>query len=380
VTVAVHSIPLPAFPDAEQAGHLTELKRCAVSLPQFLIGPENRLAKVAVENQLLPGSSQLAFNPLVICGPAGCGKSRLASGLAAVWQQRYPRADILFLSSDQKIANDDRLDQHTTLMVIEDLDLCSGKPSAQRYLEISIDRLLRAGGRLLVTSAMAPPALKHLSSRLTSRLTAGLTINLIAPQRQTRQALLAAGAKMHGIRLTDSATAELANLLVGSSVAETLQALDQLVLLSDGDETTDETKQVDAEVVRRHFMSPKSAVVVSMRRIVDAAARHHNLKVADLKGRSRRRAVAGARNIAMYIASRHGKFSLKKIGKFLDGRDHTTVMHGCRTVEELLSGDAMFRQQIDSIIKSLDATWTLDASPTHNAISTHSRTRSPTRP
>lgn len=128
MTVAVHSIPLPAFPDAEQAGHLTELKRCAVSLPQFLIGPENRLAKVAVENQLLPGSSQLAFNPLVICGPAGCGKSRLASGLAAVWQQRYPRADILFLSSDQKIANDDRLDQHTTLMVIEDLDLCSGKP------------------------------------------------------------------------------------------------------------------------------------------------------------------------------------------------------------------------------------------------------------
>ncbi|NIL99077.1 MAG: hypothetical protein GTO62_18745 [Planctomycetales bacterium] len=247
--------------------------------------------------------------------------------------------------------------QSTTLVILENLHQLSRQRSAQRQLASLIDRLERVGGKLIVTSQTAPAACEQLSPMLSSRLNAGLVINLLAPQAAARRALVRSQARHRGIPLTEGAVSQLAARLASCSVAELLRTMDRLAA-SEGSAST-EPAALDEAVVRRFFhLDPQAArppVPLPLGRIFRLVARQYSVTTADLRGRSRRRSVALARSMAMYVASRYARYSLKKIGTSLGKRDHTTVMHGCQNIEKLLHTDANCRQALQQIVAEIEA-------------------------
>jgi len=385
----VFSIPLPAPAGAAPAAASPSRKRLPSQSGEFIVGPENRLARVATDTFLLPASSGSAFNPLVIYGPRGCGKSHLTAGLVAIWTERYPGANVCVIAEARDIppshtgyhsekdqqehdvarvdVAQDKVDvpghtpsrhtawRSTTLVVVEDLDHFSRQRSAQRQLESLIDRLQRVDGKLIVTATTAPAALTHLSPMLRSRLAAGLVVNLAAPHAAARTAIVQSHARLAGINLAEAAVDEVTRQLGSSSVAELICAVDNLAAGT----TADKAGLIDEAAVRQFFClrsAPgKTPSQVPMNRILNVVARQYGLKPADLRGRSRRRGIALARSMAMYLASRHAHYSLKKIGSSLGHRDHTTIMHGCRNIEKLLQSDATCRKLVNELIAELES-------------------------
>jgi chromosomal replication initiator protein len=349
----VFSIPLPATrPLAAAAAHG---ERGQIS--EFIAGPENRLARVAADNLLLPVDNKQAFNPLVICGPRGSGKSHLARGLASAWKQQYSGQTVHITSPrDSEFPPSVEQLQPPGLLLIEDLHDIKDSSLALRKLLLLIDQWLDVGGKLLVTSTVPPATLPHLPAILRSRLSAGLVVDLVNPKLETRLAILQAYARSHELSFNEGAAQRLARN-AGGSVG---QLIDAIKHFSFGRCSANRSNVIDDEAVRQYLQSAGSAAGQSIGKILSLVARHYGLKTDDLKGRSRRQAVVTARWVAMYLAWRHSNQTLLRIGRYLGGRDHTTVLHGCRKIEKQLKSELGLQQAItqleDTITSRLENT------------------------
>ncbi len=401
MTNGVFSIPFPPLSGGIAAATTTGRKRCGSRSASFIVGPENRLARIAAETFLLPAGSEAAFHPLVIYGPSGCGKSHLTAGLVAIWTARYPHAHVWYIRGSGDLArsdksrqagiskteNEDRLAEFplanragqepqpermgppktknllsqqdvwrpTTLIVAEDLDRFTRQRSLQRQLESWIDRLQRIGGKLIVTASTSPAALSHLSPMLRSRLVGGLVINLTAPQQAARMAIVLNQARLAGIKLTETALQEVVRQRRDASVANLVATVDRLAQAT----APDASGVVDQRAVCQFFCLERAPgrrpEQIPIHRILTVVARQYGLKPADLRGRSRRRGVALARSMAMYLASRHAHHSLKKIGRSLGQRDHTTVMHSCRNIEKSLASDPACQKLVQELVTKIES-------------------------
>lgn len=345
IPLAGQSLETPAA-DGEQPS--------PVALEQFLIGPENRLVEVAIravfENPLAN------YNPLVLCGPSGTGKSHLARGLEAAWKARHPRCRraVYTTATDfareleeaiERQAVDDLRAKYRTLalLVFEDLARLADKRAAQVEFIHTLDALLAADSRVVVTASAAPTQLEGIVPALQSRLLGGLVVPLSHPGRDTRLAILRRLAQLRAIRLDDAAAELLADgmdatvpLLFGALVQ-----LDGRAHVNGG--------QIDAALVQAYLNRRNRARRPPLKDIAQHTARHFALTLGELRSSSRRRAVVAARDVAMYLARVVTKESLEEIGRYFGGRDHTTVMHGCRKTESLLQSDPAIRHAVSSL-------------------------------
>jgi len=348
----VVEIPLPGQPMVGLPGSNGE-RNPTTTLRHFIAGPENRLAKVAVEAVL--SDRPASYGPVVLYGPSGTGKSHLARGLATQWKVKRRRSKVVYTTSDE-FARElfDAIETHAmedfqarnrqaALLVFEDVQRLGGKPAAEEELVHTLDALIRRESAIVVTAAGPPARLPELTPELRSRLGSGLTVPLVPPAAATRLAIVQRLAAQREIVLAEECAEILAEGFHGT-VPELAGALIRLAMparLNGHGIGLDEVRSYLAE--RDDARRPKLADIAS------ATARFFSLKVSDLRSRSRRRAVVVARDVAMYISRRRTRMSLEQIGDYFGGRDHSTVMHGCRKTESLLKTDPAIREAVEQL-------------------------------
>ncbi|MBN1589735.1 MAG: ATP-binding protein [Pirellulales bacterium] len=323
----------------------------------FLVGPENRLVEVLAHAVL--ESAGVKYNPLVVVGESGTGKSHLAQGLAAAYQLQYPgRAVVCQPAVDFARRLTDAVESQSTeafrrryrssrLLVLEDLTRLAGNEMAQRELVATIDAAVASSHQIIVTAATRPGRWIRMILPLQSRLEAGLCVPLAPPGVDTRLAILRDAAERRGLPWNEPAARVLANGMQGDA-RELIGSF-----LSLHAEHRIHGRPIDGNVARAYVAQHTSRVSVELRQIASATARTFALSLAQVRGRSQRREAVLARSVAMYLARRLTDMSLEQLGGYFGGRDHTTVLHSCRKIEQSLGTDPAVQeivQQVENIL------------------------------
>jgi chromosomal replication initiator protein len=344
-------IPLPSLPltdDAsDQDGH-----RAPTTL-EFFAGPENRLIEPALSGVL--GRQPTPYNPLVLYGPSGTGKSHLARGLSATWKANFPQTRVAYTTAidfgremadafETQAVEDFRARYRgVSLAVFEDIGELASKPAPQEELSRTIDEIIQRGGQVVATASASPQEIAGFSPALQSRLAAGLCVPLALPGPDTRLAILQRWSNLREVEMADSILKLLAEGLAGT-VPELLGAMLQLEIPA-----REGRRPIDAQQIRGFLSQRDSALRPKLRDIASLTARHFTLRMSDLRGPSRRRPVVAARDVAIYLCRQLTRESLSRIGEFFGGRDHTTVLHACRKAEEMFQADPAIRQAVDQL-------------------------------
>lgn len=285
------------------------------------------------------------ISPIVLHGLPGTGKSHLAHGLAAAWKrQRTDDKAVLLTATDFARQYADAVDKRTVgtwragltsadLFVLEDLLYLSTKPPAQAQLLYTLDALADRGSLAMITSRLAPHELSNFLPGLVSRLSAGLAVGLVPPELDARRQILSMLCDARGLDLREGAL----RLLARSRAATVPELSGLLANLELAAKTAG--KQLDDVFVTAYLAERVASRQPALRSIASHTARYFALRVAELRSPSRHRGVVMARDVAMYLARQLTGKSLKQIGDYFGGRDHTTVLHGCRKTEELMRTD-----------------------------------------
>jgi chromosomal replication initiator protein len=355
----------------------------AGSAQPLLIGAENGLLAPPLR-RLLNASVDLTeaasqFNPLVIVGPPGSGKSHIAQGLIRAWSDRLEASAIAYFTAadfgrdlqaaraDERLLAWQKSLRAVRLLVIEDIDRLRPSAAIQRELRQVIDAIIATGGMVVVTALREPTASPQLDSGLRDRLVAGLTVRLRRPELAARRAILSQAAAASGLSLAPPQLDQLAKKecstpaqLMGRLAALHHETSGSLPTAGMGAPSTGDPKSP----VRRSYRSHSEGegreagasvtdIHVTPKQILALAARYFGLTQAALTGPSRRTSLVEARNVIVHLARRHTTASYAEIGRTLGNRDHTTIMHADRRLAERLLTDPATQRAVDELDRLL---------------------------
>ena len=328
----------------------------------FVVGECNDFAHAA-SLAVVKSPGQQTFNPLVIYGGVGLGKTHLAQAIAheskrlgTVDRSRYVTSEIFyneFIESiqEKKTKEFAQTYRNVDLLIVDDIQFfCKGhKDRTQEEFFHTFDVLRQKGKQIVLTSDRIPKELSGLEERLVSRFEWGLLADMKPPDYETREAILQKKADKDGLSLSPDVIAYIADR-VASNIRELEGAVLSLLAyasLSHCDITIEVAKRVLSNKIRRKQRS------VGMEDIQKAAAGHYGVSVEDLAAKTRKKHVVAARQAAMYLCRDMTRASLKDIGAVFGKRDHTTVIHACQTVKKLLLHDEGLQEDLDKIRNSL---------------------------
>ncbi len=371
MTDTVVEIPISghAFGQSSPAGSSPHPFRAGWS-ETFLAGPENFLIVEAVKS-VFNGQFPPFYNPLVLHGPPGVGKTHLAAGMADTWRRiRGPRSAIHAMALDFARQWTEASETRTTdefraryrrpeLLAIDDLDALADRPAAQDELLHTIDALLSAGSQVVVTAREAPGEIAGLLPALKARLISGLVVRVAPPGREVRLAAARKFAVLGGLDLSQEAAQALVD-----GLPEPLSAIWAAIGYLRMSGSIEPSKSLDRRVAE--LLAERKRNEPSLREIARAVARHFSVRLTDLRSGCRRRAVVTARDVAMYLARTLTGKSFEQIGAYFGGRDHSTVSHGCTKTAQLLKADAILRRAFDQLWRQLDGR-AVDPLPTTSA-------------
>jgi len=339
------------------------------TLRAFVGGDENRLVHTALEHLL--NQPHNPFNPLVLCGRSGVGKSLLARCLASHWidariksaqNQKKNRKtdDIVVITGDDwargyvQAVRDDNISawrdhyRAAAIFVIDDLPQLLRQTNAQRELVLLLDDLLAADVPVITTTTVDPNACEGIDPTLASRLSGGLVLQLQPPGQHARQLIVDQLTHAFPRKLTPEAKQWFAEFFPGS-VPALQQALMGCLARANRDSSEDVSRQ---ELKRLHAEWAKQQSV-SLKAITKSVSRYCQIPVKDMTGSSRRHSIVQARSIAMYLAKQLSGQSFRSIGQHFGGRDHTTVMHACQKMEASMNTDPTLRVAMDELTQIL---------------------------
>lgn len=348
----------PTAPDvaaaADQAPASNFLPRHCFS--EFVTGETNHFAFSAA--QAIAGETQPRFSPLFIHGGTGQGKTHLLHAIARAFSEHSPAAPVLYMSAERfmmEFVNAMRANQTMTfkarlraarLLLIDDIQFIAGKGSTQEEFLHTINDLIDSGARIVVTADRAPQMLDAIDPRILSRLAGGLVADIRPAGLDLRLAILEAKRAIAGDPPVPDAVVDFLARSIRSNVRELEGAFNKLIAY--GQLTG---RPIDLEFAQSMLAD---AVRANARRItVDeiqkACAAHYKIDAAEMRSKRRARAVARPRQVAMYLAKKMTPRSLPEIGRIFGGRDHSTVIHAVRTIEELRQSNP----DIDADIRAL---------------------------
>ncbi|PCJ99211.1 MAG: chromosomal replication initiator protein DnaA [Zetaproteobacteria bacterium] len=325
----------------------------------FIVGKPNALAHAAARR--VCESASVPFNPLFLYGGVGLGKTHLMHAIAHTMAKDFPEKIVMYLSAEKFMyqfvkalrANDTMSFKEqfrsVDVLMIDDIQFIAGKESTQEEFFHTFNALVDLNKQIIISADKAPSDLKGIDERLRSRLAWGLVADIHPSTYELRLGILRSKRERLGATVPDSVLEFLA-LKVTSNIRELEGALNRIVAHADvskNEITLESTQEVLQDLLRAHDRR------ITIDEIQRKVAEHYNLRLTDMHSARRARQVARPRQVAMYLSKLLTARSLPEIGRKFGGRDHTTVMHAIRKVEELMGDDAQIAQDVEVVRRAL---------------------------
>ncbi len=330
----------------------------------FVVGKPNELAHAAARRVAEGGP--VTFNPLFLYGGVGLGKTHLMHAIAHELQTRRPELRVLYLSAEQfmyrfvqalrerQIMDFKELFRSVDVLMVDDVQFIAGKDSTQEEFFHTFNALVDQNKQIVISADRAPGEIKDLEDRIKSRLQCGLVVDLHPTDYELRLGILQQKVEYYrsqyrGLILADGVLEFLAHRIT-SNVRILEGALTRLFAFASlvGREITlDLAQDCLADILR------SSDRKLSIEEIQRKVAEHYNIRLSDMIGPKRLRNIARPRQVAMYLAKQLTPRSLPEIGRRFGGRDHTTIMHGVRKIEELMATDSQLTDDLQLLRRLL---------------------------
>jgi chromosomal replication initiator protein len=353
ITIKAQQIPLPLD---SPAGHIPYLNQ-KFKFDNFIVGDANRFAHAA--SKAVAEAPGQTYNPLFIYGGVGLGKTHLLHAIGNLVYERNPQAKILITTAEkfiievvQHIGNkkmDEFKDKYRSvdLLLVDDIEFLQKGEQAREEFFHTFNELTNLNKQIVATSDSPPQELK-LEDRLKSRFAAGIIADIQPPNFETRVAILRLKAKEMNRTIPDNILSFIAdnvdtNIRSLGSTFGTMLALS----MQPGNEISLDLAKQALKLTNPSFESNKKIGIDLIQQIV---AEYYNIKVQDLSSRKRPENIANARQIAMYITRNLTDYSLVQIGQYFGGKDHTTVMHAIKKIEQNMKADEKFKLSVDELI------------------------------
>ncbi len=326
----------------------------------FLEGDSNRLARnasIAVANK--PGGT--SFNPLLIFGGVGLGKTHLAHAIGVDIKDKYPEKTVLYISAEkftqqyiESVKKNNRNDfihfyQIIDVLIIDDVQFLSGKSGTQDVFFHIFNHLHQNGKQVILTSDKAPVDMQDIEQRLLSRFKWGLSAELQNPDFETRVSIVKNKLYRDGVEMPEEIIEYLAKHIT-SNVRELEGAIISLIAQSSFNKK-EITLSLAKEIVEKFVKNTKREVSIDY--IQKVVSDYFQMDVDTLQSKTPKRHIVQARQLAMFFAKKFTKASLARIGSQIGKRDHATVLHACKTVNNLSTTDKQFRKYVEDLTKKL---------------------------
>ena len=326
----------------------------------FVVGKPNELAYAAA--QRVAGSDDVNFNPLFLYGGVGLGKTHLMHSIAWEIRRRDPSRRVLYLSAEKfmyqfiralrfkdTMAFKDQF-RSVDVLMIDDVQFIGGKDSTQEEFFHTFNALVDQNRQVVVSADKSPNDLEGLEERLRSRLGWGLVADIHPTTYELRLGILQSKVEKIGVHVPIKVLEFLAHKIT-SNVRELEGAMNRITAhatLVGRDITLEATQEVLHDLLRAYDRR------ITVEEIQRQVASHYQVRMGDMHSARRSRAVARPRQIAMYLSKQLTQHSLPDIGRRFGGRDHTTVLHAVRKVDELCAVDAGFKDDVEFLRRMLE--------------------------
>ncbi|WP_050930156.1 chromosomal replication initiator protein DnaA [Aestuariivita boseongensis] len=332
----------------------------------FVVGKPNELAHAAARR--VSEGGPVTFNPLFLYGGVGLGKTHLMHAIAWELRARQPELNVLYLSAEQfmyrfvqalrerKMMDFKHLFRSVDVLMVDDVQFIAGKDSTQEEFFHTFNALVDQNKQIIISADRAPGEIKQLEDRIRSRLQCGLVVDLHPTDYELRLGVLQSKVEQYrgaypGLEIADGVLEFLAqristNVRVLEGALTRLFAFASLV-----------GRQIDMELTQDCLSDVLRASErkITVEEIQRQVADYYNIRMSDIIGPKRLRTYARPRQVAMYLAKQLTSRSLPEIGRRFGGRDHTTVMHGVRRIEELKSTDGQIAEDVEMLRRVLEA-------------------------
>ena len=332
----------------------------------FVVGKPNELAHAAARRVAEGGT--VTFNPLFLYGGVGLGKTHLMHAIAWELQKRSPELRVVYLSAEQfmyrfvqALRDKDmiafkQLFRSVDVLMVDDVQFIAGKDATQEEFFHTFNALVDQNKQIIVSSDRAPTEIAGIEDRIVSRLQSGLVVDLHPTNYELRLGILQQKVDQYSAQFRDLEIADGVLEFLAHRISTNVRVLEGALMrlfafgaLVGREVTLELAQDCLADILRA---SDKKITVEEIQRKVSD---HFNIRLSDLIGPKRVRTFARPRQIAMYLSKQLTSRSLPEIGRRFGGRDHTTVMHGVRKIEELRAQDSQIADDLELLRRSLEA-------------------------
>ena len=359
----VAASPVPATPvrDDDSVESVSAPLDPRLTFENFVVGKSNELAHAAALR--VAEADNVPFNPLFLYGGVGLGKTHLMNAIAWHMRTKKPEKKVIYLSAEKfmyqfirAIRNKNTMSfkelfRSVDILMVDDVQFIIGKDSTQEEFFHTFNALADQNRQVVLSADKSPSDLEGLEERMRFRLGWGLVADIHPTTYELRLGILQSRAEQSGVPIPHKVLEFLAHR-ISSNVRELEGALTRITAHATlvGHPVTLESAQ---ELLRDLLRANDRRVTIE--EIQKRVAEHFNIKLADMQSPRRARQVARPRQIAMFLAKQLTTRSLPEIGRKFGGRDHTTVMHAVKKVEELCTADSGFAEDVDLLKRMLDA-------------------------
>ena len=359
VEVGAGERPAPQETARRPAGGSTSGLDDRYRFDNFVLGKSNELGYAAAQQVTSnPGS---VYNPLLLYGGTGLGKTHLLHAIGHELAKRDPSMKIVYLHSEKFVSEMIQALRRATIdgfkaryrsvdaLLIDDIQFFAGKDRSQEEFFHTFNALLESRQQIILTCDRYPKEVEGIEARLRSRFGWGLSVPVEPPDFETRVAILMKKSNEAGLELDESVAMLIARRM-RSNVRDLEGALNSLIAnarFSGRRIDEDYTREILRDVLAVHDRQ------ITLENIQKTVAAHYQLRVSDLLSKRRTRNIARPRQMAMYLAKSLTQHSLPEIGDAFGGRDHTTVLHACRKIESLFETEARLREDHARLLREL---------------------------
>ena len=337
----------------------TNVLNSVFTFENHIEGKSNQIARAATKQ--VSENPGVSYNPLFIYGGVGLGKTHLMHAAGNLIKQNKEGATVAYVHSERFVSDMVRSIRNNEMdkfkryyrsldaLLLDDIQFFAGKEQSQEEFFHTFNTLLETGSQIILTSDKFPKEINNLQERLISRFESGLTVRIDPPELETRVAILKNKARKNEIDLNDD-VAFLVAKKIRSNVRELEGALHRLVASS-----RFTSREIDLDLAKDTLqdLTLFQERKISIDNIQKTVCEYYGIRVSDLKGKRRNRQIARPRQVAMALAKELTSMSLPDIGDAFGGRDHTTVIHACKKVDELSRTDSKIEEDYSSLQKIL---------------------------